>query len=180
MNNDRAFRVDAISLGDQVSLLGGALDPSIADDGTLPVGSLYLHAEGTVLQKWRLPNHWIELSRWPFAFTSDRASALDYVPTSANNKTLQYLMPVEGMVVGVFCQAGSITKAPVGVELWVEGVVHTPATIPLSESTTPTHGSQLALSADVSAGERLQIRMSDTTGVANDLMVTLLFARRST
>ena len=179
MNFDRAFRVGGVSLGDQVGVSGGSLDPALEEDGTIPIGSLYLRAEDTVFQKWSAENNWVELSRWPFLFATSRASALDYVPTSVADKTLSYRMPVAGVVVGVFCQAEAVTKGNIGVELWLDGQPHVPSTITLLESATPVYGSHLDLSAIVVPGKPLQIRMTNATGVAEDLIVTVLFARRS-
>lgn len=178
MNIDRAFRIDAISLGDQVGLFAESANPVLADDGTIPVGSIYLQTGGTVWQKWRQDNTWIELSRWPFLFTASRTAALDYIPT-VDGSTLSYQMPVAGVVVGLFCQASTVRKAAVDVELWLEGQPYAEATMTLVESAVPLYSMAMPLSFHVAAGEYVQIRMNQSSGVVLDLMVTVLFAQRS-
>lgn len=179
MNIERAFRVAVLSLSDLIGLFGGDQDPAIADDGTIPPGSMYLKTGGAPLIKQRNPDCWTEISQWSFRFATNKASALDYIPSSVISNALNYIMPVDGVVVGVFCQARKVTKAPVGVEIWLEGQPHTPSTITLMESATPVYGSKLDFSAAVNVGDMLQIRMADTGGTANDLMVTVLFSRSS-
>lgn len=179
MNSDRAFRVEALTLADQVAILGGNLDPALADDETIPSGSLYLSTEGTVWQKWRLPNHWVTVSRWSLTFATSRGSAFDYVPISVDGTTLYYLLPTDGLIVGAYCQASKVSKGPVAIELWVAGQWQPSATLNLMESATPVYDSRLSLSTGVAAGEQLQVRMADAIGVVNDLIITILFAHRS-
>lgn len=179
MNIDRAFRIDGISLGDQVGIFGNSQDPALVDDGSIPTGSLYLRAGGTLLQKWSPPNNWIELCRWPFLFATGRAASLDYVPTHVDDKILNYWMPVSGLVVGVFCQATAVTKGSIGVELWLNGQQQPDSSITLLESSTEVYGNSLDLTVSVAPGDALQIRMTNATGIAEDLIVTVLFARRS-
>ena len=179
MNIDRAFNVTALSINDAVGILGGDSDPAMLDDETIPIGSLYLRIDGTIWQKWRMPKLWITISRWAFLFTASRASALDYIPTSVERSILFYLMPVNGVVVGIYAQASKITKGPVTVELWVEGQPQPAATLPFLVSSIPVYGSRLDLSLAIVAGERLQVRMAEAIGTANDLMVTVVFAQRS-
>lgn len=179
MNSDRAFRVEALTLADQVAILGGNLDPSLADDETIPTGSLYLGTEGAVWQKWRFPSHWVALSRWSFTFATSRGSAFDYVPISVDGTTLYYILPTDGLIVGVYCQAEKVSKGAVAIELWVGGQFQPLATLNLMESETAVYNSRFSLSTGVAAGEPLQVRMADATGVARDLIVTVLFAHRS-
>lgn len=176
MNLERAFRVGGISLGDCVGVFGEIAEPSLSDDGNIPVGSLYVQAGGTLFQKWRAPDTWIEVSRWPFLFATRRASALDYLPISVDDKILAYTMPASGVVVGLFCQASSVMKSEVDVELWLDGEAHGAATMTLPESASSVYGSRFNLAAPLSFGGALQVRMAQTGGVANDLVVSVLFA----
>ena len=60
-NFDRANRVRGISLLDEVGLFGGTATPSAADDGTWPLGSLYLQTGGGTYKKTGMPNLYTEL-----------------------------------------------------------------------------------------------------------------------
>ncbi len=48
---NRAYRVDALSLGDNIGLLSGDLSPVVMDTATFPVGSVYLQTDGTVWKR---------------------------------------------------------------------------------------------------------------------------------
>ena len=50
----RAYRVDVLSLGDNVGLLSGANPPSTVDTSTFPVGSVYFQTDGTVWKRIRM------------------------------------------------------------------------------------------------------------------------------
>ena len=48
---NRAYRVDVLSLGDNIGLLSGALSPADIDTSTFPVGSVYFQTDGTVWKR---------------------------------------------------------------------------------------------------------------------------------
>ena len=48
---NRAYRVDALSLGDKIGLLSGELSPVVMDTATFPVGSVYFQTDGTVWKR---------------------------------------------------------------------------------------------------------------------------------
>ena len=48
---NRAYRVDALSLGDKIGLLSGDLSPVVMDTATFPVGSVYYQTNGTVWKR---------------------------------------------------------------------------------------------------------------------------------
>ena len=47
----RAYRVDVLSLGDNIGLLSGANPPATIDTSTFPVGSVYFQTDGTVWKR---------------------------------------------------------------------------------------------------------------------------------
>lgn len=59
---DRAHSVRVLSLDDEVGLFGGSLPPDQADDGSFPLGSLYLRTNGTVWRKTGQPNVYAQLT----------------------------------------------------------------------------------------------------------------------
>ena len=54
----RAFRTDAVSLGDIVGIFSGDGDPSLEDVDGVPLGSLFLRTNGQIYRKVAQPNHW--------------------------------------------------------------------------------------------------------------------------
>lgn len=48
---DHAYRVDVLSLGDNVGLFSGELPPSTMDTSTFPVGSVYYQTDGRVWKR---------------------------------------------------------------------------------------------------------------------------------
>jgi hypothetical protein len=58
---DRALSLQGVSFDDLVGLFGGAGLPSAEDDGTWPLGSLYIQAGGSVFKKTANPATYVEL-----------------------------------------------------------------------------------------------------------------------
>ena len=48
---NRAYRVDVLSLGDNVGLFSGANSPATIDTSTFPIGSVYYQTDGTVWKR---------------------------------------------------------------------------------------------------------------------------------
>ena len=48
---NRAYRVDVLSLGDNVGLFSGDVPPSTMDTSTFPVGSVYFQTDGPVWKR---------------------------------------------------------------------------------------------------------------------------------
>ena len=51
---NRAYRIDVLSLGDNVGLFSGANPPATIDTSTFPVGSVYFQTDGTVWKRIRM------------------------------------------------------------------------------------------------------------------------------
>ena len=58
----KAFYAPAINLDDRVGLLSGSGLPSETDDGSIPVGSLYLRTLGELYLKTDLPTLWKKIT----------------------------------------------------------------------------------------------------------------------
>ena len=59
---NRAYRVDVLSLGDNVGLFSGANPPATIDTSTFPVGSVYFQTDGTVWKRINMDaNGWVEM-----------------------------------------------------------------------------------------------------------------------
>ncbi len=64
MNTDfnHGYRVETVSLGDNVGLFSGALSPVAIDTSTFPVGSVYFQTNGTVWKrKGAGPSDWVRM-----------------------------------------------------------------------------------------------------------------------
>ncbi len=58
----KAFRVEGLSLADQVGIFGGDENPNQAAPASIPVGSLYLKSNGRTFKKVANPNTWVEVA----------------------------------------------------------------------------------------------------------------------
>ena len=59
---NRAYRVDVLSLGDNVGLFSGANPPATIDTSTFPVGSVYYQTDGRVWKRINMDaNGWVEM-----------------------------------------------------------------------------------------------------------------------
>ncbi len=60
---NRAYRVDVLSLGDNIGLFSGDVPPSTMDTSTFPVGSVYCQTDGTVWKRLNMDaDGWAALS----------------------------------------------------------------------------------------------------------------------
>ena len=57
----KAFRTPAINLGGWVNIFSGDPPPDQVDDGSIPVGSLYLRVTGEAFLKTGMPTIWKKL-----------------------------------------------------------------------------------------------------------------------
>ncbi len=73
----RAFRTDAVSLGDIVGIFSGDGDPSSEDVDGVPLGSLYLRTNGQIYRKAAQPNLWEALVSSSVALEVRRLHASD-------------------------------------------------------------------------------------------------------
>lgn len=56
---ERAYEVRGLSFANKLGVFGGSDAPSVEDDGSWPVGSLYLKDNGEVYQKVSLPTTYV-------------------------------------------------------------------------------------------------------------------------
>ena len=73
----RAFRTDAVSLGDLVGIFSGDGDPSSEDVNGVPLGSLFLRTNGQVYRKSAQPNQWEALTSSSIALEMRQLTASD-------------------------------------------------------------------------------------------------------
>jgi hypothetical protein len=73
----RAFRTDAVSLGDIVGIFSGDGDPSSEDVDGVPLGSLYLRTNGQIYSKTAQPSRWEALVSSSVALEVHRLHASD-------------------------------------------------------------------------------------------------------
>jgi hypothetical protein len=73
----RAFRTDAVSLGDLVGIFSGDGDPSSEDVDGVPLGSLYLCTNGQIYRKAAQPSCWEPLVSSSVALEVCRLHASD-------------------------------------------------------------------------------------------------------
>jgi len=82
-----AYRVELLSLGDNIGLLSGVQSPTGLDTTDIPVGSVFFQTDGTV---WRRisddASGWMKLSTMPFFFFLLADSTVVFIPWSAPGK----------------------------------------------------------------------------------------------
>jgi hypothetical protein len=77
INLQRAFRTDAVSLGDIVGIFSGDGDPSSEDVNGVPLGSLFLRTNGQIYRKSAQPNQWEPLVSSSIAMEMHQLTASD-------------------------------------------------------------------------------------------------------
>ena len=82
-----AYRVEMLSIGDNIGLLSGVQPPTGIDTTDIPVGSVFFQTDGTV---WRRINDdasgWVRLSTLPFFLFLLADATVVFMPWSAPGK----------------------------------------------------------------------------------------------